>query len=329
MTSPLVLPSTNSLQQTRDLSRVLLCSVYLVGALLYSVKYHPVFPQALGTPRYLAAALCLILIILTPSGVLSRPAVRQTLQFGFIPLLFWTVLQVSQQPTQTGELMLWMMLLLPTFALNVGGSLGLLGSALCILALLTGFALQTGGEEQWMLWLTALLTSGGIAAAMYLLTNLLEQHLMMYEKASNQLQQATTDNVTSVANRTKTDEEFGRAIASARQHRQALSIIVADIDHFKSVNDQHGHNTGDEVLGAFSKRLRRNVGALGMVGRWGGEEFIVILPGMPREDALKLAEHLREEVAQTPIVGLNITASFGVASLRHHLSEDEENGEKL
>nr|WP_255639203.1 GGDEF domain-containing protein [Deinococcus betulae] len=133
------------------------------------------------------------------------------------------------------------------------------------------------------------------------------------------------DAVTEVLGRGAIEEELERAAQHAAQARTPLSIIMTDIDHFKRVNDDHGHATGDDVLRATAKRLRRSVsGSGGLVGRWGGEEFIVLLPGVARTDAMKVAERLRSEVSAEAVAGLHITASFGVAAMRGaHDSIDE------
>ncbi|GAQ20749.1 hypothetical protein DEIGR_100776 [Deinococcus grandis] len=166
-------------------------------------------------------------------------------------------------------------------------------------------------------WVTAIIVLGGTGLIAFNVMAFIEQNLSAHQQTSQRLQAARKDALTEVLGRSATEEELERSIEQALKNRAPLSIIVTDIDHFKRVNDVHGHGTGDDVLRSFGKRLRRSVSTSGgQVGRWGGEEFLVILPGMARPDAMVVAERLRAEVADEAIAGLDVTASFGVASLR-------------
>lgn len=164
-------------------------------------------------------------------------------------------------------------------------------------------------------WVTAIIVLGGTGLIAFNVMAFIEQNLSAHQQTSQRLQAARKDALTEVLGRSATEEELERSIEQALKNRAPLSIIVTDIDHFKRVNDVHGHGTGDDVLRSFGKRLRRSVSTSGgQVGRWGGEEFLVILPGMARPDAMVVAERLRAEVADEAIAGLDVTASFGVAS---------------
>ncbi len=107
---------------------------------------------------------------------------------------------------------------------------------------------------------------------------------------------------------------------SARQcatSGQPLGLVMIDLDLFKSVNDTHGHPTGDEVLQVVSQRVVQRLGRKGRAYRYGGEELALLLPGYSWEEALGLAERLRKDIAAAPMTGkgLLVTASFGVASI--------------
>lgn len=98
-----------------------------------------------------------------------------------------------------------------------------------------------------------------------------------------------------------------------------ISLVMVDVDHFKSVNDQRGHDAGDRVLQGMTQILVQHTRAPSKVGRWGGEEFLLICPNTTASDAALIAERLRQRVAETvfePDQPLTITASFGVATLR-------------
>lgn len=127
---------------------------------------------------------------------------------------------------------------------------------------------------------------------------------------------ATTDTLTGLPNRRKIEEACQLQMARVRRYKEKLSIIIVDVDHFKSVNDTHGHQVGDQVLQNVAKVLRGAIREVDFVGRWGGEEFMVICPNTKLTDAGSVGEKLRAAIAghAFPVVG-NKTASFGVAEL--------------
>ncbi|MEG3640015.1 diguanylate cyclase [Magnetococcus sp. PR-3] len=123
-----------------------------------------------------------------------------------------------------------------------------------------------------------------------------------------------TDKLTQLYNRLKLDEVLKEEVARCFRYKGQLSIILMDLDHFKSVNDTHGHQVGDAVLVDIGGILRDQVRRNDVVGRWGGEEFMVISPETGDAGVLALAEKLRSaiEAYEFPVVG-HKTASFGVA----------------
>ena len=131
-----------------------------------------------------------------------------------------------------------------------------------------------------------------------------------------------TDRLTKLYNRLKLDELFAYHLSIAKRHQTPLSIILLDIDKFKLVNDTYGHQVGDSLLQGIAKLLKANVRLEDAVGRWGGEEFLILLPGSDIEAACILAEKLRAliETRDFAYAGSR-TASFGVATC--HVSDDE------
>ena len=133
----------------------------------------------------------------------------------------------------------------------------------------------------------------------------------------------TRDPLTSVANRRQFDKVLSASMATALRDNSALCLALADIDHFKAVNDKHGHVAGDNVLKNLAELLTKNVKGRDTVARYGGEEFAIILPQTTIGDAYQLGEQIRSrlEVAQWSVAGTSgplgkITASFGIAQLR-------------
>jgi len=125
-----------------------------------------------------------------------------------------------------------------------------------------------------------------------------------------------TDSLTGIANRRIFLESLGGAISFAQRHQTPLSIIMADLDDFKSVNDTFGHNAGDQVLQAFAILLMENSRQEDLAARFGGEEFIMMLPGTGAEEAAVLGERLRchwKEMTPPGFI-IRVTASFGVSA---------------
>ena len=123
---------------------------------------------------------------------------------------------------------------------------------------------------------------------------------------------ARRDHLTGLLNRTGVADRYARMVADAAGCR-SVSVILIDADHFKSLNDRYGHNYGDEVLASFAQILRRNLGADDIVGRWGGEEFIVICSNLDERAALGMANKLRSRIEHFHFGECEtVTASFGV-----------------
>jgi len=133
------------------------------------------------------------------------------------------------------------------------------------------------------------------------------------------VEMAITDSLTGLYNRRYMEGHLKTLVEEAVQRGKPLSLLVADIDFFKSVNDTHGHHAGDEVLKDFSERLRQNIRGIDLACRLGGEEFVVMMPDTDLTKAYIVAERLRQCIAERPfqLVGdtmVHITASVGVAS---------------
>ena len=135
-------------------------------------------------------------------------------------------------------------------------------------------------------------------------------------------EQSTHDALTGLYNRRFLDEFFGRELLLAKRGGHPVSVIMGDLDHFKAVNDRYGHLAGDEVLRVFGTLLTNNARASDIVCRYGGEEFLLVLPGMTTEGAVERAEQLRQAMAATPVSNgvsrITVTASFGVATFPTH-----------
>ena len=126
--------------------------------------------------------------------------------------------------------------------------------------------------------------------------------------------EATFDQLTGALNRRRTEQALSREMERSNRHGTALSVALLDIDHFKAVNDRFGHAVGDEVLSDLVQRCSASLRATDLIGRWGGEEFLLVLPDTGQESALQLAERLRQRISEgRTSTGQRVTASFGVA----------------
>ena len=140
------------------------------------------------------------------------------------------------------------------------------------------------------------------------------------QKLDSSMEMAVTDALTGLHNRRYMTGQLQALVGRAAQGGAQVAVLVLDIDHFKSVNDSFGHDAGDEVLVEFAVRLATNVRAVDLPCRMGGEEFVVVMPGASLEDAGRVAERIRRDVASAPfrVMGgkeqITITISIGVAA---------------
>ena len=131
---------------------------------------------------------------------------------------------------------------------------------------------------------------------------------------------ATTDSLTGIGNRRKMTQQIGAELERARRLRHPLALLMVDIDHFKRINDNHGHPAGDRAIVAVARTLSETMRIIDMVARFGGEEFVLLMPETAQAAALVAAERLRAAVAALALTGddgqpLTLTISIGVATV--------------
>lgn len=145
--------------------------------------------------------------------------------------------------------------------------------------------------------------------------------LMCTERSQMELSQAARlDYLTGICNRRAIDDLASRAIAAARRHGMPLAMMIVDVDHFKRINDELGHEAGDQALVETVKRIREGLRTEDLVGRLGGEEFIAVMPNTDGPSALAAAERVRSAFGQSPMAiagaSMPVTVSVGVALLQ-------------
>ncbi len=138
--------------------------------------------------------------------------------------------------------------------------------------------------------------------------------------------QALIDGLTGIANRRGCEDALAHEIARSDRMVAPLTLVVADLDDFKQINDRYGHDAGDDVLREFASVLRRTLRESDLAGRWGGEEFVLLLPGTDEEGGARLAERVRSALRERSFHGrdgasFGVTCSFGVA--QHRPGEEE------
>ncbi|MBL8572952.1 MAG: PleD family two-component system response regulator [Hyphomicrobiaceae bacterium] len=135
------------------------------------------------------------------------------------------------------------------------------------------------------------------------------------------MEMAVTDALTGLNNRRYLESHLSTLVDQAAARGKALSLLIIDIDFFKSINDTYGHDAGDDVLREFAKRIRRNVRGIDLACRYGGEEFVVVMPETDMALAYMVAERLRQRVASEPFMvaggskAIDVTISIGIGAL--------------
>ncbi|PJA31661.1 MAG: GGDEF domain-containing protein [Zetaproteobacteria bacterium CG_4_9_14_3_um_filter_53_7] len=180
-------------------------------------------------------------------------------------------------------------------------------------------AFNMTGNEMVEAVVAEVLGSGGVIGGME--SKLILSMINNLKKAKEELRfQATHDPLTGLRNRRYMMEQLNQGVSQAMRYRHAFAVVMLDLDHFKKVNDVHGHAAGDMVLAHMARVLRGGMRESDIPGRWGGEEFIVLLPHTDAKGAEHAADQWLNYITSAPLVlagGASVAVSFsaGVASL--------------
>ena len=177
------------------------------------------------------------------------------------------------------------------------------------------------GAGRWLAWLAIAGLAVAGFAIIILITRLQGRREQLTLLNTELARLAAVDPLTGLRNRRAIDEYLHDALSAARRHDRTLSVLVMDIDHFKTINDTLGHHTGDAVLEHTARVLDGALRTEDAIGRWGGEEFLVVLPSTDEEGALRVTERLRRALArdqpeQARAHGLTVTITIGAAEWR-------------
>ena len=161
---------------------------------------------------------------------------------------------------------------------------------------------------------------------------LLKKYLMKMINLQSSLKKSSQrDSLTNALNKTETIERASHQIENGYEHKSKLAFLMLDIDHFKRVNDQYGHLAGDCVLKALTQCCRDNLRSIDILGRVGGEEFLIVLPETGEKDALLIADRIRKAIKDlmiyiNPEVIIRVTVSIGIAIFDSDIELCSNNG---
>lgn len=187
--------------------------------------------------------------------------------------------------------------------------------------MVVGVSTQEALREWYLKCLVYALGNG----VLILFTSLGLQEFYRSQRLARRMEQlAATDPLTGLMNRRRFVEVITPSIEEANRYRYPLSVMLVDIDYFKTINDRLGHDVGDHVLKQFAEVLRNAARVTDAIARWGGEEFIVMLPFTKEQEAVRFGARLQQILLTTPVFeDVYITASMGVSQYRNYESMDD------
>lgn len=297
-------------EQHRRLVLKALLWITLGGGLFFSVVnlLHGNWLLALLEVGYAGVSLYLL-------NILDRTRNLQLLTAVYL-LPFFSIMMVAlAQPHTTFAVFGWIQTIPIICYMLLGLRLGMYGSLLFVGIGLFVFSRRFSSEQ--LLQNVEIIANLGLASlAVMIFAHIYERSRILNEKRLTEL--AATDALTGLPNRVKLVEVFERERAHALRNGTPLSLVFIDIDHFKQINDQFGHEAGDRALAHFARVLAQRLRINDLFCRLGGEEFAVLLPGSKADQAREIAESLRGRLTSEPLAlasgPLSMTLSAGVAS---------------
>ena len=219
----------------------------------------------------------------------------------------------------------------PIFAMTINGSKTGLRYTLVFITLLLLLAYNHIGHWQSGLWnelsfIRLMAASLILTFIIYLNEVSLNNAKLQAKSALEELQTlSTTDELTGIFNRRHINDTLGKAIQNAERYNAPLTLTLFDIDDFKKINDQYGHIIGDKILNEMVEKIQKNIRSTDSCRRWGGEEFLIILPHETRESAIQFCEKIRTTVEEMRFSepSIQITCSFGIAQLQKSMAAEE------
>lgn len=313
-----LLTSNFNTQNSKEIRQLILLNSFLFLAALSSlffVFFNLYFSKSMPLV-FLNMVACFISILAFFELRLNKNLERTSIAATLLITTFFMILTYYNQNEGYG---LFWTPLVSVFAIGLMGARGSLVYLLPYFAFV--FSLAFGGIGEWQEGAWSHIGFIRLVFSSLLITFIvvmMDLALMHSDKNFERL--STTDALTNINNRGSIQQKALSAIEASKRHKHPLSLILFDIDDFKKINDTLGHNTGDKVLQKIALEVKLALRSCDSFGRWGGEEFLVILEQTPKEEALVVAEKLRLLIEELHCEGgVKLSCSFGVCVY------DEEN----
>lgn len=288
---------------------------------------HSILLVVLGSPLWMVS---FVYGIVTTSLLWMLDPRRKASIFILGLLLFWAIYlaALSVLTLSLGRVAGFQTLLLGMFPIMVVSSRMAAGAKLALVILFALYAIglqEIAGTTQPTTQLDAtafsLMRGLNLGTAIFAISSIVWRYFRIITQQQAELATiASTDLLTGLHNRRMMTDLGGREVARSHRHQLALSVLMCDLDHFKTVNDEHGHEAGDSVLADFASLLQNTIRESEAIGRWGGEEFLVLLPNTDLQGAAVVAERIRGALERTPFALASqptpLTLTIGAASLR-------------
>ncbi|MDX1588373.1 MAG: GGDEF domain-containing protein, partial [Oleiphilaceae bacterium] len=280
-----------------------------------------------AAPPWIGQTLLGLALVLLGNVLLYRWQRRLALLQGlFIITIALLLIFIVFNGLEEGHSILWLYVF-PSMVFYVSSLR--LGATLCLLALVAiALALSPLGpmftpvhDYSTVFSLLLLVTLSFVMFFSYILDRSRRRHAEKLRHMAEVFEHAAKhDALTNLYNRGEGTQRLAGEYARFHRNHQFFSVILIDIDHFKRINDTFGHASGDQVIQEVARRLVAGCRQMDMVARWGGEEFLLMLPGADGDAAITTAERIRDLMTRTPIKAekrsLEVTCSFGVAQIR-------------
>lgn len=319
-------PAMESTEPSRDLTLLILfLSVCAALALLFFAWRNAYVVTE--DPRWYGTVLIIFATLLLANAVIY-PLLRRldVLRWGFIGVITMVLAFVALSGIEEGTGVLWLYVFPPVVfyvaSLRFGASICLI-TLMVLTVMLTPIGQHLTGIHQYSLpfKLVLIISLAFVMVFSFILDRSRRQHATRLREMAEVFEHAAThDALTGLFNRREGTDRLATEYARFKRTGTPFSVVLVDIDHFKRINDTLGHDTGDTVIRGVAERLVSGSRKVDSVIRWGGEEFLLILPGAGEKEVFSMAERIRDVLTRTPIEAherpLEITCSFGVAEVR-------------
>ena len=318
-------PASESTETRSDIVHLVRVLSVAAAAALFFFAWRNVYvtsdPQWFGTTLLVLGSLLLAnLLVHLVSGNLEQ------LRWGFIIVITVVLAFVSLSGLEQGTGVLWLYVYPPVVFYISSPRFGVISCAAGWVALSVGLTplgqiLASVAEYPLPFRLVLAISLAFVMLFSYLLDRARRQHAERLRQMAEIFEHAAThDALTNLYNRREGADCLAREFARFQRTETPFSVILGDIDHFKAINDTLGHGIGDEVIKTVAARLAAGCRRMDSVIRWGGEEFLIVLPEAGESEAITTARRVRQLIVEEPVMAeerpLEITCSFGVAEAR-------------